>query len=81
LLTHNAPCPPINKGRQLLHTNGTPGKDQFYSHVDADNLTKQAWEMGTPYYDKNEKLRGKLFDFGFKIGTNKAIPSPIKERQ
>jgi hypothetical protein len=76
LLVHNT-CsgknPPINRGRQDLHTNGTPGKTQFDPKYNADDLTRQAWEMG----DVNKTINhaGKRYTFDHPIGTYNGRPA------
>jgi len=82
ILAHNAgknPCglgaevsgknPPINRPRQTLHTDGTAGKSQFKPGLDSDNLVKDAWLNGTPLFDKNGDLIGKLKEYSTTIGT------------
>ena len=61
--------PPINQNRQKLHTNGTEGKSQFKDSVDADNLVQDAWRNGTPKFNKNGKLIGKVKEYKDTVGT------------
>ncbi|MCB1771490.1 MAG: hypothetical protein KDJ31_17610 [Candidatus Competibacteraceae bacterium] len=61
--------PPISP-RQKLHTNGTLGKSQFKPGIDAESVTRTAWEQGTPVFDKNGKFLGKRFTFKHPIGTS-----------
>ena len=54
----------------LIHTNGTPGKSQFKPWVNAESVTRTAWEQGTPVFDKNGAFLGKRFTFNDPIGTS-----------
>ncbi len=66
----NGRHPPISP-RQRLHTDGTPGKSQFKPGVDANSVTRTAWEQGVPVFDRNGKFLGKRFTFqGKPIGTS-----------
>ncbi len=56
--------------RQILHVNGTPGKSQFKPHIDADSVTRTAWEQGTPVFDRNGNFIGKRFTFKKPVGTS-----------
>ena len=60
---------PINQNRQKLHTDGTPGKSQFKEGVDADKITQDAWQNGTPKFDKNGKIIGKVKEYKDEVGT------------
>lgn len=61
--------PPISP-RQALHTNGTPGKSQFKPTVNAEHVTRTAWEQGVPVFDKNGQFLGKRFTFEKAVGTS-----------
>lgn len=61
--------PPINSNRQELHTNGVEGKSQFKDGVDASNLVLDAWRNGTPKFNKNGKLIGKVKQYRDEVGT------------
>jgi hypothetical protein len=63
--------PPISP-RQKLHTTGTPGKSQFKPGVDAESVTRTAWEQGKPVFDKKGKFLGKRFTFKDPVGTSPA---------
>jgi RHS repeat-associated protein len=59
--------PPINKDRQNLHANGVKGS-QFKEGVDVDNLVQDAWHTGTPEFNKNGKLIGKVKTYKNAVG-------------
>ncbi|MDP1560253.1 MAG: polymorphic toxin-type HINT domain-containing protein, partial [Pirellulaceae bacterium] len=61
--------PPINRPRQELHTNGTVGKSQFLQGLDADNLVQDAWLNGTPQFNQNRDLIGKIKEYTNAIGA------------
>ncbi|MCW8127427.1 SpvB/TcaC N-terminal domain-containing protein [Microbulbifer halophilus] len=61
--------PPINRARQRLHTGGTPGKSQFKEGVDVENVVKDAWRNGTPRFNKNGKLIGKVKQYNDQVGA------------
>ncbi len=52
-----------------MHTDGTEGKSQFKDSVDADNVVQDAWQNGTPKFNKNGKLIGKVKQYKDKVGT------------
>ena len=61
--------PPISP-RQRLHTDGTPGKSQFNPNVNADDITRTAWEQGKPVFNQNNQFIGKRFTFDDPIGIS-----------
>jgi len=61
--------PPINQNRQVLHTNGTPGKSQFRSDVNVDSIVNDAWRNGTPQFNQNGQFIGKVKQYNDPVGT------------
>jgi hypothetical protein len=61
--------PPISP-RQAAHTNGTPGASQFKPGIDVEGVVRQAWEAGTPIFDKHGNFIGKKFTFKKPVGTS-----------
>ncbi|MCP4458043.1 MAG: hypothetical protein GY816_08475 [Cytophagales bacterium] len=62
--------PPINRARQQLHVDGTPGKSQFKQGINADDVTRTAWEQGVPEFNKHGQFLGKRFTFKKPIGIS-----------
>jgi hypothetical protein len=61
--------PPINKHRQVLHTNGTPGKSQFQPDIDVEEIVHDAWANGKPVFNKNGEFINKVKEYPFQVGT------------
>jgi hypothetical protein len=61
--------PPISP-RQRLHPDGTPGKSQFNPGIDADGVTRTAWEQGAAVFNSAGKFLGKGFTFKGPVGTS-----------
>ncbi len=62
--------PPINKSRQLLHTDGRAGKSQFKDNIDVDKLVEDAWHTGTPQFNTNGDFIGKVKKYKDALGQN-----------
>ena len=61
--------PPINTNRQILHTDGTDGKSQFRQGTNVENVVHDTWQNGTPRFNSNGDLIGKLKTYKDTVGT------------